>query len=206
MSDFLDFGKTLLNFGAPLIGTALGGPLGGAAAGMIAKAITGAGGTVTGHGPAELKLAFEQLDPAAQAKAASAAEQEWAKALQEEWRTAGIAVQEINQTARNELLSQDRFVRWARPSSLYVFSFSALLFCLVLVGSIAAIVWRFDAAGIATAITALVGLIGSLAMLLGVIAFPATGYVMSRGREKQTAMTGEANPGIVGTLLGALKK
>ena len=46
----------------------------------------------------------------------------------------------------------------------------------------AAIVYRFGAADIATALTAIVGVISSIAMLLGVVAFPATGYVMSRGR------------------------
>lgn len=196
-----DIGKAIIGLGAPILGTALGGPLGGAAGSILASALGTSDTSETG-----LKIALEKLDPDGARKAVAEAEAEWARTLRAEAETAGIAVKAINETARAEVGSEDAFVRRARPTVLWVFSVVSVMFCLVLVASIAVVVYRFDAAGIATAITALVGLIGSLAMLLGVIAFPATGYVFGRSREKQTAMTGEPSPGVVGTLIKAFKR
>jgi len=189
--DLLGLGKTIIGFGAPLLGRALGGPLGGAAGDIIASALGASDKSADG-----IKIALERLDPdAAKAKLAEA-EQEWAKTIAAEALTARVVAQEIGLTSRTELGSDDNFVRRARPSVLWVFSFLSALFGIILALSMAAIVYRFGAADIATALTAVVGVISSIAMLLGVVAFPATGYVMSRGREKQIAMTGEAKPGV----------
>ena len=189
--DLLGLGKTIIGFGAPLLGRALGGPLGGAAGDIIANVLGTSDKSADG-----IKIALERLDPdAAKAKLAEA-EQEWAKTIAAEALTARVVAQEIGLTSRTELVSDDNFVRRARPSVLWVFSFLWALFGIILALSMAAIVYRFGAADIATALTAVVGVISSIAMLLGVVAFPATGYVMSRGREKQIAMTGEAKPGV----------
>ena len=199
--DIGKIGKQIIGLGAPLLGRAIGGPLGGAAVDIIASALGTSDKSSEG-----IKIALERLDPdAAKAKLAEA-DQEWAKTIAAEAATARVVAHEIGQTSRAEVGSDDKFVRRARPSVLWVFSFLSALFGLILAFSVAAIVYRFDAAGIATAMTAVVGIISSIAMLLGVVAFPVTGYVMSRGREKQIAMTGQQNPGVVSSIISAFKR
>src|SRR3990167_2438157 len=169
--DIGKIGKQIIGLGAPLLGRAIGGPLGGAAVDIIASALGTSDKSSEG-----IKIALERLDPdAAKAKLAEG-DQEWAKTIAAEAATARVVAHEIGQTSRAEVGSDDKFVRRARPSVLWVSSFLSALFGLILAFSVAAIVYRFDAAGIATAMTAVVGIISSIAMLLGVVAFPVTGY------------------------------
>jgi hypothetical protein len=199
-----DFGKiaeSVIALGAPVLGAALGGPLGGAAGKILADALGAPAAT-----PAAIDKMLRQVPPERASAAVATAEAQWSEALKAEAELAGAALREINQTARAEAGSDDAFVRRARPMILYVYALVVALFCVILVAAVAVVVCRFDAAGISTALTALVGLIGALAMLLGVITVPATGYVYARSRDKQATLTGEVSPGVLGSLLNALKR
>lgn len=199
MSDLADvllpIGKSLLQLGAPIIGAAIGGPFGAIAGKFLADAVGAPDAS-----PASINEAWQKLDPAAQAAAAAKAEEAYAAALTEEAKTAGIVATQIGETSRAEVGSEDAYVRRGRPSILYAFAFLSVLFGIVFALAAAVIVYRFDAAGIATAFAAMSSLMFAVGAFLGVVMVPVTGYVKSRGQEKQAAITGERAPGALESL------
>jgi hypothetical protein len=193
--DWNDLGKQVIGLGAPMLGAALGGPLGGAAGKILADALGAADSTPAAVSDA---LAKAQANPGAveAANAAQAAEQNWLAALAE----AGKAqVAEVGQTMRSEAASGDPLQRWWRP--LYSLELTLLecpAFALVLGHGL----WGGDVQ-IINGLATLSGLIMTyLAARFGVLGV----YVSSRGREKQAALTGEAVPSIVGEIVKAVAK
>lgn len=194
--DWSDLAKQVVGLGAPLLGAALGGPLGGAAGKILADAL---GATEPTPAAVSDALARAQGEPAAAVQAAQAtrdAEANWLAALAE----AGKAqVSEVGQTMRAEAASGDLLQRWWRP--LYALELT-LLECPAFAVVLGHGLWD-GKAEIINGLANLSGLIMAyMAARFGVLGV----YVSSRSREKQAALTGEAVPSIVEQVLKAASK
>ena len=91
-----DLAKQVISLGAPLLGTALGGPLGGVAGEILAKAV----GSVT-LTPSAVQTAWPAVDPAKLAEA----EARWIELIRAEAETQRVAISETQQTIRAEIVS-----------------------------------------------------------------------------------------------------
>ena len=191
--DWTTVAAKVIGLGAPMLGSALGGPLGGLAGKMLADAFGAAAATpeavhaaITDKA-ADLKLAAE---------AAQKAESEWMTTLAE---IGKAQVSEVGETMRAEAASEDVLQRWWRP--LYALELS-LIECPAFAITLLHALWIGHDAGI----NGLANLSGLLMTYFGA-RFGVLGvYVSGRTREKQTAMTGEDAPSIVGTVLKAVVK
>src|SRR5262249_35048257 len=105
-SDWGELAAKVIGLGAPILGSALGGPLGAAAGKFLADAIGTAEPT-----PAAVDVALG-TDPNMAAAAARQAESEWLAALAE---VGKAQVSEVGSTQRAEIVSDDALVRWWRP-------------------------------------------------------------------------------------------
>jgi len=186
--DWTTVAAKVVSLGAPMLGTALGGPLGGMAGKVLADAFGAAAATpeavhaaISDKG-ADLKLAAE---------AAQKAEREWMSALAE---IGKAQVSEVGETMRAEAASEDVLQRWWRP--LYALELS-LIECPAFAVTLLHALWTGHDAGI----NGLANLSGLLITYFGA-RFGVLGvYVSGRTREKQTAITGEEAPSIVGTVI-----
>jgi hypothetical protein len=191
-----DVAKSVIGLGAPILGAALGGPLGGAAGKILAQALGAADAT-----PAAVSdvLARAQTDAATAMQAAGAAreaEAQWLAALAE----AGKAqVAEVGQTMRAEAMSCDPLQRWWRP--LYALELT-LLECPGFAVVLGHGLWD----GKAEVINGLANLSGLIityiAARFGVLGV----YVSGRTREKQAALTGGLASSLLGDVLKAMAK
>lgn len=188
--DWSDIAGKVIGLGAPILGGALGGPLGAAAGKILADALGAAEPTA-----ATVNAAIA-ADPAAAATAAQAAESNWLAALAD----AGKAqVSEVGATQRAEIASGDPLQRWWRP--IYALELS-LLECPAFMATLLHELWFGHDAGIN-------GLAGLSALLMAYFGarFGVLGvYVSGRSREKQASATGELPPSLIGDLLKALVK
>jgi Holin of 3TMs, for gene-transfer release len=187
-----DLSKTVISLGAPILGTALGGPLGGAAGKLLADAL-GASAT-----PDAVNTAIAECgaDSTFAAEAAQKAEGEWAKAMAE---IGKAQLAETGATMRAEASSGDVLQRWWRP--LYALELS-LVECPAFALTLFHALWSGHAAGIsgfATLSGLLMTYFGARFGVLGV-------YVTGRSREKQAAATGEAAPGLIGAVVKAVRR
>ncbi len=188
--DWKDLAQTVIGLGAPSLGMALGGPLGGAAGKILADVFGAAVAT-----PEEVKAAIVErsADPAAMAEAARQAESEWLAALAEIGRA---QVTEVGATQRAEIASGDLLQRWWRPvyalelSLLECPGFALTLLHALWVGHEAAI------NGFANLTGLLVAYFGARFGVLGV-------YVSGRSREKQACSTGQVAPSVIEALVKA---
>jgi len=192
-TDWKDIAAKVVGLGAPMLGSALGGPLGGVAGKIVADAFGAAAATPDAVHAAitdkanDLKLAAE---------AAQKAESEWMSTLADIGKT---QVSEIGATMRAESVSEDVLQRWWRP--LYALELS-LLECPAFALTMLHALW----VGHDTGINGFGNLAGLLMAYFGA-RFGVLGvYVSGRTREKQTAMTGEDTPSIVGTVVKAIAK
>jgi hypothetical protein len=186
--DWTTVSAKVIGLGAPMLGNALGGPLGGMAGKLLADAFGAAAATpeavhtAISEKAADLKLAAE---------AAQKAESQWTAALAD---IGKAQVGEIGETMRAEAASEDVLQRWWRP--LYALELS-LLECPAFAVTVLHALWNGHDAGI----NGLANLSGLLMTYFGA-RFGVLGvYVSGRTREKQTALTGEDTPSIVGTVL-----
>lgn len=188
--DWADLAKSVIGLGAPILGAALGGPLGGAAGKVLADSLGASEPT-----PAAVRdaLAQSQTDTAA---AVQAAEAHWLAALAEIGRA---QVMEVAQTMRAEIASSDPLQRWWRPA--YALELT-LLECPAFALALGHGLWN----GAPEVINGFVNLSGLLitymAARFGVLGV----YVSGRSREKQAALTGDAVPSLVGEAINALMK
>jgi hypothetical protein len=186
-----DLSKTVISLGAPILGTALGGPLGGAAGKLLADAV-GASATPDAVNTA---IAERGADSTFAAEAAQKAEGEWAKAMAE---IGKAQLAETGATMRAEASSGDVLQRWWRP--LYALELS-LVECPAFALTLLHALWSGHAAGIngfATLSGLLMTYFGARFGVLGV-------YVTGRTREKQAAATGAAAPGLIGAVVKAVR-
>jgi hypothetical protein len=191
--DWKSLAPQVIGLGAPLLGQALGGPLGAAAGTILANALgapaatpEAVAGSIAGRG-ADSTFAFE---------AARRAESEWLAALA----AVGKAqVAEIGLTQRAEIAADDKLQRWWRP--LYALELS-LLECPAFALTLLHALWSGHEAGIngfASLSALLMMYFGARFGVLGV-------YVTGRTREKQAA-AGDLSPSLIGALVRpAVKK
>ena len=187
--DWSDLIKAVIGLGAPILGTALGGPLGGAAGKLLADALGAATAT-----PAAVQAAIQSADPNAAAVAVQAAEQKWAEAMASEAEAAKAQVTAVGETQRAEITSADPLQRWWRP--LFALEL-ALLECPAFAATILHALWTGFAPGI-NGFGSLSGLLmayfGARFGVLGV-------YVHGRTQEK---IAGAANS--AGSVVGQVVK
>ena len=191
--DWTTVAAKVVSLGAPMLGTALGGPLGGMAGKVLADAFGAAAATpeavhaAINDKTADLKLAAE---------AAQKAETQWMSALAE---IGKAQVSEVGETMRAEAASEDVLQRWWRP--LYALELS-LIECPAFTVTLLHALWTGHDVGI----NGLANLSGLLMTYFGA-RFGVLGvYVSGRTREKQTALTGEDAPSIVGTVIKAVAR
>jgi len=184
----------LVTLGAPMLGSALGGPLGGLAGKIVADAFGATAATpdavhaaITNTSGPDLRIAAE---------AAQQAEAQWMVALAE---IGKVQVSEIGETMRAEAASEDMLQRWWRP--LYALELS-LIECPAFAFTLLHALWS----GHETGINGFANLSGLL-MTYFAARFGVLGvYVSGRSREKQCALTGEGAPSIVGTVVKAVTR
>jgi hypothetical protein len=188
-----DLARTVIGLGAPMLGTALAGPLGGAAGKLLADALGASAPT-----PAAVQSAIVErgADSAFAAEAVQKAETEWARAIAD---IAKAQLTETGATMRAEAASGDALQRWWRP--LYALELS-LLECPAFALTLMRALWIGHDAGI-EGFAALSGLlIAYFAARFGVLGV----YVTGRSREKQALATGEAVPSVIGQVVRAAAK
>jgi holin (3TMs family) len=191
--DWKDVAAKVVSLGAPMLGTALGGPLGGMAGKVVADAFGAAAATPEAVHAA---ISDKAVDLKLAAEAAQKAESEWMSALTEIGKQ---QVTEVGETMRAEAASEDLLQRWWRP--LYALELS-LIECPAFALTVVHALWSGHDAGI----NGLANLSGLLMTYFGA-RFGVLGvYVSGRTREKQTAVTGEESPSVVGTVLKAVAR
>lgn len=179
--DWGSVAKQVIGLGAPILGTALGGPLGAAAGRILAEVVGASDATPEAVGKA---LATSSADQIAQAENA------WTEAIRAEAEAARGSVAETQATIRAELTSEDALQRWWRPLYAFELTFECAALWIVLVHEF----WTGDM----TAINALVGATGLLVSYWG-FRFGVLGvYVSGRTREKVCAATGQDAQGPFG--------
>jgi uncharacterized membrane protein len=188
-----DLASKVIGLGAPLLGEALGGPLGGAAGKILAEAL-GADPT-----PRSVDDALSKTDPVAAAVAASAARQaeaQWLTALAE---TGKEQVHEVGETMRAEAVSEDPIQRLWRPLyALELTFFECPGFGICLFHAL----WSGEPAAI-NGFANLSGLIMAyMAARFGVLGV----YVAGRSREKNARGSQERPPTILGDIVKAIAK
>jgi hypothetical protein len=188
--DWKDLIGPLVKLGAPLLGQALGGPLGAAAGKIIAEAFGAEEAT-----PQAVDAALKGFDPASAALIAQAAEDKFSAALAEIGKR---QVEEVGETMRTEAASGDPLQRWWRP--LYALELS-LVECPAFAATLLHALWSGHAAGIngfANLSTLLIAYFGARFGVLGV-------YVTGRTREKQVMLAGEPAPSVVERVAKAVR-
>lgn len=187
-----DLAKSVIGLGAPALGTALAGPLGGAAGAILAQALG-----VPEATPAAVREGMEKPSAHAQVSdAVHAAEANWRAAVAEAGRA---QVTEVGQTMRAEAASSDPLQRCWRP--LYALELT-LFECPGFAAVLGHALWNGRAEAI-NGLATLSGLIITyIAARFGVLGV----YVSGRSREKQMALAGAAAPALVTEVVKALAK
>lgn len=189
--DWTELVGPLVKLGAPLVGQALGGPLGAAAGKIVADAFGASEPT-----PAAVQATLVSSDPAAAMLAAQAAEAKWLAVLADIGKAQVVAVGE---TMRAEAASIDPLQRWWRP--LYALELS-LLECPAFALTLLQALWREHEAAI-NGFASLSGLLMAyFAARFGVLGV----YITGRSREKQAASTGTASPSVAVEIVKALRR
>jgi hypothetical protein len=182
-----DLAGKVIGLGAPILGEALGGPLGAAAGKILADALGAHEPT-----PAAVNTAIEQVaDPNAAGAAAKQAESEWLAALAE---IGKAQMAEVGATQRAEMVSGDPLQRLWRP--IFALELS-LLECPAFALTLLRALWTGHDAGIngfASLSALLMAYFGARLSVLGI-------YMTGRTREKQASVTGELPPTVIGELL-----
>jgi len=187
--DWSDLAKQVIALGAPLLGTALGGPLGGAAGQILATALGSATAT-----PGAVQTALPGADPAKLAEA----EVRWIETIRTEAETQRTAISETQQTMRAEIASNDVVRRWWRPVYAFELTFECAALWTVLVHEF----WTGDI----QTINALVGATALFVTYWG-FRFGVLGvYISGRTREKVCAATGQDAPGALEKLVKAVAR
>ncbi len=187
MMDWGDLAKQVIALGAPLIGTALGGPLGGAAGQILATTLGAAAPT-----PDAVKAAL----PAAAPGKLAEAEARWVETIRAEAETQRVAITETQATIRAEIASNDPLQRWWRPLYAFELTFECAALWIVLVHEF----WTGDVATIDAMIGASALFVAYWGFRFGVLGV----YVSGRTREKVCAATGQNAPGVLEKLAKAV--
>lgn len=177
----------------------IGGKTAGDKAEKAATAAIGIAKAVTGKDDMPAVQAALERDPDLVAEL----QRQWhaARAGLEAEATARFTAQ--HETMRAELMSDDPFVKRARPTWLYLTG-GAWFLQMVGMTAIAGAAVLLHPGEAGQILDGLSGVVGATIALWG-IALPVMGvYLGGRTREKQTAMTGTLRPGVLEALTGAL--
>lgn len=176
--------KDIVGKSAPLVGTLLGGPAGGAVGGIIAAALG------TEAQPEKVASAIAaNPDAMVRIQEIEAKHKEELERMTLENETARLV--EINKTARAEAQSEDKYVRRARPTFLYVIAFSVGIE--VILASIVFLVRPEQAAALGDLFAALATPQSIAAAMCGV-------YLKSRSTDKAIAAGKTPPPGLLSKL------
>ncbi len=183
-----DLGKTLIGLGLPTLGTALGGPLGGAAGKMLADALG------TSATPEAVSKAIVS-DPVAQQKMAEA-EIEWAKTVAAFAQSATDQSAGINETMRAELAGGVSWYHWRHLNG-----FTVQLYALAILVGFCTAMWagKPSTADYVLLMGVVTGVFLALCALNGYVAMDTT-------RRTTAAAAGTEAGTLLGTLLGKLKR
>jgi hypothetical protein len=184
-----DVGRQLIALGAPLLGTALAGPLGNAAGQVLAEAL---------GAPSALPADVQASLPNAPSSAILDAENRWIEIVRAEAETQRAAINETQQTIRAEIGADDVVQRWWRP----VYAFELTIECAALWSVLVHDLLRGEFRTVNALIGATALLIAYWGFRFGVLGV----YVGGRTREKQAAMTGVIAPGAIEQLIRILVK
>jgi hypothetical protein len=105
--DWTDLTKKLIALGLPVLGTALGGPFGGAIAAIIARAI-GAPGT----DPGSIAMTIDGMAPEVAIQKLKSAEAETVAAINAQAEVSKVSATEVGATMRAELIGGSEEVGW----------------------------------------------------------------------------------------------
>ncbi len=189
--DWTKLAETVGRIGLPLLGTALGGPAGGAVGGLIANAL-GLGSDST---PDQIEAAIA-TDPTAASRLREL-ELNNKQELERLTIEAEIAsIQAVNRTYQTEIASSDRYVRWMRPTFGYVVAGSILVE--VLIAVYVAVFEPLHLPDLATLYNALSVPQSVACAVLGV-------YLKKRSDEKMASNGFAANGGLLSGLLDKVK-
>jgi hypothetical protein len=184
-----DIGRQLIALGAPLLGTALAGPLGNAAGQVLAEAL---------GAPSALPADVQASLPNAPSSAISDAENRWIEIVRAEAETQRAAINETQRTIRTEIGADDVVQRWWRP----FYAFELTIECAALWSVLVHDFWKGEVRTVNALIGAAALLIAYWGFRFGVLGV----YVGGRTREKQSALTGEIAPGAIEQLIRILVK
>lgn len=196
-----DLGGQLIKAGAPIIGTAIGGPVGGVIGSSLGTILANALGVE--DTPEAVGKAIETM-PAGelQAKLAAADSEAAAKwpALAEIAKSDNEArvaqTQVINETQRAEIAAGVSPWHWR-----HLIGYAALIWFLIPIPAFAMLTFRYDGAAVGQLtllLQAAVPIYGFMCGLLGYIAHDTT-------RLKTVAITGEQQTGLIEKVVGAVK-
>uniref|UniRef100_E6VEL3 Holin of 3TMs, for gene-transfer release n=1 Tax=Rhodopseudomonas palustris (strain DX-1) TaxID=652103 RepID=E6VEL3_RHOPX len=187
--DWSDLAKQVIGLGAPMLGTALGGPLGGAAGKILSEAL---------GAPAPTPDAVQATLPQAAPDRIAEAEARWCEAIRAEAETQRVAITETQSTIRAEIAASDPVQRWWRPA--YAFELTAE--CGALWAVLVHEFWTGDVATINALVGATTLLVAYWGFRFGVLGV----YVSGRTREKVCAATGQDGPSVIDRLVKAVVK
>lgn len=193
--DWKDLAGTLIKTGAPIIGTALLGPLGGTLGGIAGKLIADALGVEATPEAVEKAI---HTDPAGASAALANADAQWqalAEMAKADAADRTAQAQAINQTIREETAKGVSWWHWRHLLGYVPVALGAELVVLVPMMAFGALT--------AADVTALLGAITApLTILSGLL-----GYVAQDSTKlKTTAITGEHAPSMADGVIGAVKK
>lgn len=198
--DWKDLGGALIKAGAPIVGTALGGPLGGMVGNAVGSILANALGVEPT--PEAVNNAVVNGDPAVVGPALTAAQSEviakWEtiRAISHDMAEVDQAnIAQVNETIRAETAAGVSWWHWR-----HLIGYMALVWFAAPIPAFARLTFQYDA-GAAAQLTALIGacvpLYGFIAGLLGYVAQDTT-------RLKGIAMTGQPAPGVASTIVKAV--
>lgn len=187
--DWGDLAKQVIGLGAPLLGSALGGPLGGAAGQILATALGSASAT-----PGAVQATLPTADPAKVAEA----EARWIETIRAEAETQRTAISETQTTMRAEMASNDVMQRWWRPIYAFELTFECAALWTVLVHEF----WTGDVETINALVGAMTLFVTYWGFRFGVLGV----YISGRTREKVCAATGQDTPGMLEKLVKAVAR
>lgn len=187
-----DLAKTVIGMGAPVLGTALGGPLGGAAGKILADVLG------VPADPAAVGAALTRSDEATIAVAQ--AEGKWADAAASIAMSSATQAETINTSIREEIATGVSWWHWR-----HLLGYVVLLWAVAPIAVIMRDLWVSNYVGIQNSIALAAALTPYFVGLCALL-----GYVASdTSKLRQAAVTGQPQPTIldrVGQVIGGLAK
>lgn len=204
--DWLGIGKDIAKLGLPLLGTALGGPAGGAVATLVSNALG-----IDDPDPAKVADALER-DP--EVSKGRLARLQLDRQHELEVLVLNGQIEQMHETQRSyrsELSTRDPYItRWRPRLGRRVTDIIVMLaigYILLMFGGLGILVALPDGVKLLASMVDLVGEIGSEIMVLLGGAFALLGYSVRRRSIDKAAERGDApKAGLIETVIGAIRK